>query len=88
MIVEHPYEKKIADIFRKVPVIIHVIGAKEPITGILHIDKGLRLSDHLNRTPTVKYLILTDAIYEGQNHGVLFVHTEQIKVVLPVKTDM
>ncbi len=83
MIVEHPYDKKITDVFRKVSVELRIIGEEVPVTGIVHVEKGLRLSDHLNRG-TTEYLIVTDVTFEGQKRDVLFVRKEQIKVILPV----
>ncbi len=83
MIVEHPYDKKVEDIFRKVPVELRIIGEEFPVTGIVHVEKGIRLSDHLNRGST-EYLIITDVMFEGQKRDVLFVRKEQIKVILPV----
>ena len=82
MVVEHPYEKKVEDIFRKITVEVRIVGIEHPVTGIVHIDKGLRLSDHLNRSST-EYLILTDALFEGQKREVLFVQKEQIQLIAP-----
>lgn len=83
MVVEHPYEKKIEDIFRKVPVEVRIVDIEGPVTGIVHVDKGFRLSDHLNRSE-MDYLILTDALIEGEAHEVLFIPKGQIKIVFPV----
>ena len=86
MVVEHPYGKKIEDIFRKVAVEVRIVGEEEPVTGIVHVDKGLRLSDHLNRSAG-GYLILTDALFEGEKREVLFLQKEQIKVIFPVQVN-
>ena len=83
MVIEHPYEKKIVDIFRKVAVELQIVGKEDPVTGTIHVEKGIRLSDHLNRDKT-NYLIVTDALFEGQKREVIFVRKEHVKVIFPV----
>lgn len=83
MVVEHPYDKKIEDIFRKVSIEVQISGMENPVIGMVHVDKGLRLSDHLNNNPT-EYLILTDVQCQGSPQEVLFIKTAQIITIMPI----
>lgn len=83
MVVEHPYDKKIEDIFRKVSVEVQISGMENPVIGMVHLDKGLRLSDYLNHNPT-EYLILTDVQCQGAPREVLFIKQEQIITIMPI----
>ena len=83
MVVEHPYEKKMQDVFRKVAVELQITGQAQALTGIVHVENGLRLSDHLNRDKT-NYLIVTDVVFEEQKREVIFIRKEHIKVIFPV----
>lgn len=82
MVIEHPYDKKLEDVFRKVSIELQLVGDKEPVTGIVHVEKGLRLSDHLNRG-TSEFLIVTNVQFAGREQDVLFIRKEQIKVIFP-----
>ncbi len=83
MTTEHPYDKKIDDIFRKVRVEVRIAGIEAPLTGLVHIDKGLRLSDYLNHN-AMEYLIVTDVQFQGKTNEVIFIKTEQISTIMPV----
>jgi len=83
MAVEHPFTKKIEDIFRKIAVEVRISGMKAPVTGVVHIDKGLRLSDYLNHN-AMEYLIVTEVRIEGKNQDVLFIKKEQIVTIMPI----
>ena len=75
--------KLFQELYKKVQVQVWVVGQEQPFTGAIHVDKTIRLSDHLNLN-TQEFIILTGAEVGGRFLEALFVRKDNIVAITPV----
>ena len=81
---EEKTRKLFRELYKQVRVKVWMVGLSQPFIGSIHVDKTIRLSDHLNLT-NQEFIIITDVECDhNKQQAVLFLKKENIVAVTPI----